>query len=73
MHNGADDNASGVASILEIVEKLSAHRQNLKRSVQFIAFGAEEMGILGSKYYTQNPFFDLENANIMFNLDTLEP
>ena len=51
IHNGADDNASGVAAILEIIEKLTANKKQLKRSVLFISFGAEELGTLGSKYF----------------------
>ncbi|MGD9898617.1 MAG: M20/M25/M40 family metallo-hydrolase [Calditrichaceae bacterium] len=69
IHNGADDNASGVAAILELAEKMSAERKKIKRSVLFMAFGAEEMGTLGSKFFTKNPLVDLKNVNIMFNLD----
>ena len=69
IHNGADDNASGVASILEIVEKMASHKNELKRSVIFIAFGAEEMGLLGSKFFTDNPLIDIKNVKTMLNLD----
>ena len=69
VHFGADDNASGVAAILEIVQKLAADRENLKRSVVFAAFGAEEMGLLGSKKFTNEPLIDLEQVTFMFNLD----
>jgi hypothetical protein len=69
VHNGADDNASGVAAILEIAERLAAQKRDLKRSVIFIAFGAEEMGLLGSKYFTSHPLIKLENTHTMFNLD----
>ena len=71
VHNGADDNASGVAAILEITEKLAANRKNLKRSLIFVAFGAEEMGILGSKYFTDNPPVNISQISCMFNLDMI--
>ena len=69
VHNGADDNASGVAAILEIVENLSTRKDVLKRSILFIAFGAEEMGTLGSKYFTDQPLVDLGSVSAMLNLD----
>ena len=69
VHNGADDNASGVALALELFEKLAANRKQLKRSVLFIAFGAEEMGSLGAKHFTQHPLVDLQNIAFMFNFD----
>ena len=47
-HTGADDNASGVAAMIEIAVRLSAERKNLQRSIIFVAFGAEEKGLLGS-------------------------
>lgn len=69
VHNGADDNASGTAAIIEIFERLASQRNNLKRSVIFMAFSAEEMGLLGSKFFTNNPFVDLSKIKFMFNLD----
>jgi len=69
IHNGADDNASGVASIIEIMGKLSFNRQYVKRSILFIAFGAEELGLIGSKYFTKNSLIDLDKITIMINLD----
>ena len=69
IHNGADDNASGVATIIEVVEKMASMKNGLKRSVIFIAFGAEEMGLLGSKFFTNNPVVDLEDVDLMMNLD----
>ena len=55
VHNGADDNASGVAALIEIAEKLAGGEEKLSTSCLFIAFGAEEMGLLGSKYYVNKP------------------
>ncbi len=69
VHNGADDNASGVAAVLELAEKMAAHRQEINRSIVFIAFAAEEMGTIGSKYFTENPLVDIRKIQIMINLD----
>lgn len=69
VHNGADDNASGSAAILEIIEKIQANASEFKRSIIFVAFAAEEMGLLGSKYFTENPPVPLEKIKFMINLD----
>jgi aminopeptidase YwaD len=69
VHNGADDNASGVATILEIAEKLASQINTIKRSVLFIAFGAEESGLLGSQYFVNNPLVDLKQIKAMLNFD----
>jgi hypothetical protein len=71
VHNGADDNASGVAGIIEIAERLSAGKNELKRSIVVVAFGAEEMGLLGSKYFVNNPIIDLDKVVAMFNFDMI--
>jgi Zn-dependent M28 family amino/carboxypeptidase len=68
-HNGADDNASGVAALLEIAEALALGSEPPSNSYLFIAFGAEEMGLLGSKYYVSNPVLPLEEMRVMINLD----
>ncbi len=69
IHYGADDNASGTAALLEIAEKLVAYKKDLKRSVIFIAFGAEEQGLLGSKYFVTHPFVSLSQIKLMINMD----
>ena len=69
VHNGADDNASGVAAMIEIAESLALGSQPPSNSYLFIAFGAEEMGLLGSKYYVNHPVLPLEQARVMINLD----
>ena len=69
IHNGADDNASGVAAVLEIGERLRSNQSKLKRSVLLMAFDAEERGLLGSKFFIDNPFIIHENIVAMFNLD----
>lgn len=71
IHNGADDNASGTAAILELAQKLSSVRSELKRSVLIIAFGAEEMGLLGSKYFLDHPTIDTRQIITMVNLDMI--
>ncbi len=71
VHNGADDNASGVAGIIELGERLAANRSALKRSVLLMCYNAEEEGLLGSKYFTKNPLIDLEKAALMINLDMI--
>lgn len=67
VHHGADDNASGVAGILEISEYLVT--DSLSRSVLFITFGAEEMGLVGSKYFTAHPPVELSRVQAMINVD----
>jgi hypothetical protein len=69
IHNGADDNASGTATLLEIARRLTAAGQKPKRRIVFIAFTAEERGLLGSDHYVRNPRFALEKTVAMFNLD----
>lgn len=71
IHNGADDNASGVAAILEVAEKLAARPHQLKRSVLFVAFDGEEMGRLGSTWFVRNPLVPLQNIEIMLNMDMI--
>jgi peptidase M28-like protein/PDZ domain-containing protein/PA domain-containing protein len=71
VHHGADDNASGVAMMLELAEKFSATKKSHKRSIICIAFSGEEMGLLGSKYFAENPDIDLSKVNAMINLDML--
>jgi len=68
IHNGADDNASGVATVIELAEKLASEKQH-RRSIIFAAFGAEEMGLIGSKTFTGKPPVDLEKVVAMFNFD----
>jgi len=69
VHYGADDNASGVAGVLEASEWLSAHPP--ARSVLFATFGAEEMGLIGSKYLAENAPIELEAIQVMINLDMI--
>ena len=68
--NGADDNASGVAGLLEIAEKMCGEK-NLKYNVIFVAFGAEELGLIGSNYFCNNPPVPIEDIKLMVNLDMI--
>lgn len=70
IHNGADDNASGTAGVIELAKALR-RRSGLKRSVLFIAFSAEETGLLGSKHYVKHPSIDLDRIVAMLNLDMI--
>jgi aminopeptidase YwaD len=69
VHYGADDNASGVAGVIEISEYLVS--RTTSRSVLFTTFGAEEMGLVGSKYLTEHPPVNLSNVQVMINLDMI--
>ncbi|MDO8629264.1 MAG: M28 family peptidase, partial [Phycisphaerales bacterium] len=68
IHNGADDNASGVSGLIEIA-KMFASPPRPKRSVLFVAFTAEETGLQGSKYYAEHPFAPLDRTTVMLNMD----
>lgn len=68
IHNGADDNASGVAAMLEVARRLS-HGPRPSRSIVFVAFTGEEEGLLGSSFYAGHPAVALERTRAMLNLD----
>tara|TARA_Y100000591_G_scaffold327148_1_gene351072 strand:- start:739 stop:2493 length:1755 start_codon:yes stop_codon:yes gene_type:complete len=67
IHNGADDNASGVSILIELVKSIKKIKN--KRSILFIAFGAEEMGLIGSKYFVNNKLIEHDKIQIMINMD----
>ena len=69
VHPGADDNASGTAAVLELARLLAARRSELGRSVVFLTFSGEELGLLGSAYYTAHPLWPLDETVAMLNLD----
>lgn len=71
VHHGADDNASGVAMMLELAEKFSMTNGSFRRSIICVAFTGEEEGLLGSKHFTDNPGINLSDVNAMINLDML--
>lgn len=70
-HVGADDNASGVSAMMEIAATLSANLRIPQRSFIFVAFGAEEKGLLGSKHFVNNPPVPLSQIKLMINLDMI--
>jgi len=69
VHNGADDNASGTAAVMEIASRFVRSGNRPARSVLFIAFTGEEKGLWGSGQYAANPLLPLEKTVAMFNLD----
>ncbi len=69
IHNGADDNASGSVALLEVARRLAARKEKLPRRVVFIAFTAEELGLIGSAKYVENPAIPLDKTIAMFNMD----
>jgi aminopeptidase YwaD len=71
VHNGADDNASGVAALIELAEYFSHKRKELDRSLLFIAFSGEEIGLLGSTYYIEHPAIPLDRTVAMINMDMI--
>lgn len=71
VHNGADDNASGVAGVLELMRLVENAKQKPKRSIIWVFFTAEEMGLLGSKEFVKNPPIELEKIKAMINLDMI--
>ncbi len=67
--SGANDNGSGTAVVMEVAEAFSLLEEAPKRSVLFIAFTGEEMGLLGSSYFVDNPSMPVSNIKAMINLD----
>ena len=67
VHNGADDNASGIAALIQVAARLAASPP--ARTVVFIAFSGEELGLLGSAYYVKQPIYPLAQTLAMVNLD----
>ena len=69
IHNGADDNASGVAAMLRLAEWLSKEGAPNANNYLFLAFSGEEFGLFGSKYYASNATLPIDNVNYMVNMD----
>ena len=67
IHNGADDNASGIALMLNLAAKLKEN--NINNNYLFMAFSGEEMGLLGSNYFVKNPTIDTKKVSYMINMD----
>jgi Zn-dependent M28 family amino/carboxypeptidase len=73
IYNGAVDNATGVAAIMQVAEAFTKLNINTKRSVAFIAVTAEEQGLLGSAHYAENPIFDPAKTVANINVDAIRP
>src|SRR5207302_3610087 len=71
IHHGADDNASGVAGLLELARMLSTQNPKPRRTIVFIAFSGEEEGLIGSSYYINHPVVPLQNTVAMINMDMI--
>jgi hypothetical protein len=70
VHNGADDNASGVAVLIELAKMVKQSKLK-NNNYLFIAFSGEESGLLGSRYFTEHPTVDLQRVNYMINMDMI--
>jgi len=71
IHNGADDNASGIAALIEIARSAATNRARFPRSLVFVAFAGEERGLLGSRHYVGAPATPLADTVTMLNLDMI--
>ena len=71
IHHGADDNASGVAAVLELARIFSLARERPRRTLVFVAFSGEEEGLLGSNFYVNNPVWPLDQTVAMINMDMI--
>jgi hypothetical protein len=71
IHHGADDNASGTSVLMEAARRLSARKHRIGRRIVFIAFSAEESGLLGSNYYCRHPIFPVADTAAMINMDQI--
>lgn len=69
IHNGADDNASGVSVLIEVARLMKQHEHELKRSVVFVSFGAEEIGLIGSKEFVKSGIIPIDKIKAMLNID----
>lgn len=70
IHNGADDNASGTAGLIELARELK-RREDTRFNYLFIAFSGEELGLLGSAYFAKNPTVAIDQVNCMLNMDMI--
>lgn len=68
IHNGADDNASGTAALIELARILKNSKAK-NNNYLFLAFSGEELGLFGSKYFTENPTIDMKSVGYMINMD----
>ncbi|MFC1724713.1 M28 family peptidase [candidate division KSB1 bacterium] len=71
IYNGADDNASGTAGVMELAEAFSKCEKRPKRSLLFMAFAGEEKGLFGARFYAANPMFPLKKTAAVLNIDMM--
>jgi hypothetical protein len=71
IHNGADDNASGTTGLIELARHFAANGKSEKHNILFMAFSGEELGLLGSKYFTDSPTIPLTSVSAMINMDMI--
>jgi hypothetical protein len=71
IHPGADDNASGTSGVLELARLLAPYKGQLPRGILFMSFAGEELGLLGSAHWTQQPTYPLAKAVAMINMDMI--
>lgn len=71
VHHGADDNASGTSGVLELARLAARNKSGWKRSVLFMTFAAEEIGLIGSSHFVNNPTIPIRNVNGMINMDMI--
>jgi len=71
IHNGADDNASGTAGVIELARYFAQNNTRERHNFLFICFSAEELGLVGSKKYTERPTIDLSTVHFMLNMDMI--
>ena len=71
IHNGADDNASGVAGVIELARYFSQNNEKEAFNFLFICFSGEELGLLGSVYFCEHPTIEISSINCMINMDMI--
>lgn len=71
VHNGADDNATGTAAVLELARRFASAEKKPARRMVFIGFSGEERGLIGSLYYAENPTYPLDKTIAMLNFDMI--
>ena len=71
VHHGADDNASGTAGVMELARLATANKPQWKRSVLFMTFAGEEIGLLGSSYFVNHPSMPVTSIDAMINMDMI--
>jgi hypothetical protein len=71
IHNGADDNASGTAGVIELARYFKNNEKKEKNNLLFICFSGEELGLFGSKYFTEHPTIDFSKVTCMINMDMI--